>query len=195
MPSVQLRHHIYAGAIVVLGPLASAFLCSPTRADHVPPTAAIRPASSSTTTSAASSDRQPFAPRGATSRRGAKGPEGSSGWWLGTGGIALALALCGGISVASKRYLPARNGTGSMRVVGRTVLSPKHSVYLLEVGHRVLIVGTGGQGAPSLLGELTDPVERDAFRTTPSRSGPTVSVPIGPGSSAGRFDCRVGDDE
>ena len=188
MPSARLRQHIYAGAIVVLGPLASVFLSPRARADHVPPTAAIRPPSASAT------DRQPFAPRGASARRGAKGPEGSSGWWLGTGGIALALALCGGISVASKRYLPSRNATSQMRVVGRTVLSPKHSVYLLEVGQRVLIVGTGAQGAPSLLGELTDPIERDGLSTS-QPSGPTVSVPLGPGPSAGRFDRRVGGDE
>ena len=61
-----------------------------------------------------------------------------------------------------------------MRVVGRTVLSPKHSVYLLEVGDRVLIVGTGAARAPSLLGELTDPVERDLLSTS-RPSGPTVS--------------------
>ncbi|AGA31456.1 FliO/MopB family protein [Singulisphaera acidiphila] len=192
MPSARLRQPIFAGAIVVLGPLASVFLSSQAWADHVAPTAAIHSPSSSA--SSTGTDRQPFAPRGTSGRRGAKGPEGSSGWWLGTGGIALALALCGGISVASKRYLPTRNGTSSMRVVGRTVLSPKHSVYLLEVGERVLIIGTGGQGAPSLLGELTDTAERDGF-LTPQRSGPTVSVPIGPAPSAGRFDRRVGDDE
>jgi hypothetical protein len=44
-----------------------------------------------------------------------------------------------------------------LRVVGRTSLSPRHTVHLLSVGARVLIVGTGPQGAPSLLGELTDP--------------------------------------
>ena len=41
-----------------------------------------------------------------------------------------------------------------MRVVGRTSLSPKHTVYLLDVGGRVLILGAGPQGAPTLLGEL-----------------------------------------
>ncbi|WP_406698732.1 flagellar biosynthetic protein FliO [Singulisphaera sp. Ch08] len=194
MPSARFRQHIYAGAIVVLGPLASVFFLPRARADHAPPTASINAPSTSVSASATASDRQPFAPRGASGRRGSKGPEGSTGWWLGTGGIALTLALCGGISVASKRYLPSRNGASPMRVVGRTVLSPKHSVYLLEVGQRVLIVGTGAQGAPALLGELTDPAERDAF-LTPSSRGAAVSVPIGPVPSAGRFDRRVGDDE
>lgn len=82
----------------------------------------------------------------------------SGGWWLGTAGAALALAACGWASVSSRRYLPRAGTTGpaALRVVGRTSLSPRHTVYLLDVGGRVLIVGTGPQGAPSLLGELTD---------------------------------------
>jgi flagellar biogenesis protein FliO len=74
-------------------------------------------------------------------------------------GIALALAVFGGVSLASRRFLPGR-GTGPLQVVGRTSLSPKHTVYLLRAGDRVLIVGTGSQGAPSLLGEWTGPMDR-----------------------------------
>lgn len=196
MPRARLRQHIYAGVIVVIGPLASAFLSPRARADHAPPTAALNSPSASASAASSGTNRQPFVARGASGRRGAKRPESSSGWWFGTGGIALALALCGGISVASRRFLPSRQGTSPIpiRVVGRTALSPKHSVYLLEVGRRVLIVGTGAQGAPTLLGELNDSVEREAFRTS-QPGGPTVSVPIGPAPSAGRFDRRVGDDE
>lgn len=140
--------------------------------------------------------RPPFAPRGASSKRtGAKRPESSSTWWLGTGGIALALAAVGGLSVASKRFLPPRSGANALRVLGRTSLSPKHSVYLLEVGQRILIIGTGAQGAPSLLGELTDPAECEAFLGTPRRVDSNVSVSIRPSAAPGRFDRRVGDDE
>jgi hypothetical protein len=35
-------------------------------------------------------------------------------------------------------------------------LSPKHTVYLLRVGRRVLLVGAGPQGAPALISELDD---------------------------------------
>ncbi len=35
-------------------------------------------------------------------------------------------------------------------------LSPKHSVYLLRVGRRVLVVGAGPQGPPALIAELAD---------------------------------------
>jgi flagellar protein FliO/FliZ len=122
-------------------------------------------------------------------------PEGGGGWWLGTAGIALALAGCGWLSVASKRFLPrAAAGPLALRVVGRTSLSPKHTVYLLEVGQRILIVGTGTQGAPSLLGELTDPDDR-AELAPPRGAGEAVVVaseiadPPPP-----RFDHRLGDD-
>jgi hypothetical protein len=106
---------------------------------------------------------RPFPPRGSVVRRG--DPQGEAtptgGWWLGTAGIGLALAVCGGMSVAARRgwRLPQAQSGGVLRVLGRTSLSPRHSVYLLRAGDRVLLVGTGPQGAPSLLGELTDPDE------------------------------------
>lgn len=135
--------------------------------------------------------RRPFPARGSSAGSRAGSPEGSGGWWLGTAGIALGLALCGGISVASKRYLPPRPGTGSLRVIGRASLSPRQAVYLLEVGERILIVGAGAQGPPALLGELTDPADRARFvsprRTAAPASATTTSVP--------RFDQRIGDDE
>lgn len=87
--------------------------------------------------------------------------EGPGVWWVGTAGVAFALAAVGWGSVAARRYLPQGAGPGPtpMRVVGRTSLSPKHTVYLLDVGGRVLILGAGPQGAPSLIGEL-DPSTR-----------------------------------
>jgi hypothetical protein len=122
---------------------------------------------------------RPFPPRGSAGRRadpdaGAEGrPEASGGWWLGTAGLALALAVCGGISVAIRRgwgWPPPGSGTGRtrmLRVLGRASLSPRHTVHLLGVGGRVLIVGTGPQGAPSLLGELTDPEDLERLLPLP----------------------------
>jgi flagellar protein FliO/FliZ len=72
---------------------------------------------------------------------------------MGTAGIALALAAFGGMSVAAKKFLP-QSESGPLRVLGRTSLSPKHAVYLLKAGDKVLIVGTGPQGSPTLLGEM-----------------------------------------
>jgi hypothetical protein len=101
---------------------------------------------------------QPFPRRGSPVRRDADRPDEGGGLWLGTAGLALALALCGAISLAIRRggrwpHVPA---VAAVRVVGRTSLSPRHTVHVLSVGDRLLLVGTGPQGAPSLLGELTE---------------------------------------
>ena len=53
---------------------------------------------------------------------------------------------------------PSRQGVG-MQVVGRVSLSTRHTVYMLRVGRRVLLVGAGPQGSPSLISELDDPGE------------------------------------
>jgi hypothetical protein len=98
--------------------------------------------------------------RAAIFRRLTKGPRpgGSDSWSLVMIGITLALAVCGGIIAVGRRFLPQGAGVG-MQVVGRVSLSPKHSVYLLRVGRRVLLVGAGPQGSPSLISELDDLAE------------------------------------
>jgi hypothetical protein len=109
----------------------------------------------------------PRASRAAIMHRLAKGarPGGSDSWSLVMIGITLALAICGGIIAAGRRFLPQGAGAG-MQVVGRVSLSPKHTVYLLRVGRRVLLVGAGPQGSPSLISELDDldEIEPDAHR-------------------------------
>jgi hypothetical protein len=83
---------------------------------------------------------------------------GSDPWSLAMVGITLTLAVCGGIIAVGRRFLP--QGTGAaMQVVGRVSLSPKHSVYMLRVGRRVLLVGAGPQGAPALISELDELAE------------------------------------
>jgi flagellar protein FliO/FliZ len=116
----------------------------------------------------ASPARHAFPPRGSTGRRAEGRAESSGGWWLGTAGIALALAAFGAVSLASRRYWPQGGAAGPLRIVGRTSLSPRHTVYLLRIGSRVLIVGAGTQGPPSLLGELTDPADIERLASTPT---------------------------
>ena len=99
----------------------------------------------------------------------ARGPD-SSGWWLGSAGITLVLAVCGAICVAARKYRP-RESAGSLRVVGRVSLSSRHSIFLVRAGERVLLIGTGSQGAPSLLGELTE-AERALDPADPARRRP-----------------------
>ena len=76
-------------------------------------------------------------------------PGGSDTWSLAMIGITLTLAICGGIIAAGRRFLPQGAGVG-VKIIGRVSLSPKHSVYLLEVGRRRLLVGAGPQGAACL---------------------------------------------
>ncbi len=125
-----------------------------------------------------------------------RGP-GSSGWWLGSAGITLVLAICGAICVAARKYWP-QESAGSVRVVGRVSLSSRHSIYLVRAGERVLLIGTGSQGAPSLLGELTEaeraldladpacrrPYSPDArtarpFEVTTTRATPSLDIHLG----------------
>ncbi len=122
---------------------------------------------------------------------------GSSGWWLGSAGITLVLAICGAICVAARKYWP-QESAGSVRVVGRVSLSSRHSIYLVRAGERVLLIGTGSQGAPSLLGELTEaeraldladpacrrPYSPDArtarpFEVTTTRATPSLDIHLG----------------
>jgi hypothetical protein len=99
----------------------------------------------------------PAASRAAIFGRLTKGarPGGSDSLSLVMIGITLALAVCGGIIAASRRFLPQGAGVG-MQVVGRVSLSPKHTVYMLRVGRRVMLIGAGPQGSPSLISELDD---------------------------------------
>ena len=94
--------------------------------------------------------------------------DGSDPWSLAMIGVTLALAVFGGIVVAGRRFLPQPAGAG-MQVVGRVSLSPKHTVYMLRVGRRVLLIGAGPQGSPSLISELDDLAEIDG-RAAPGRT-------------------------
>jgi flagellar biogenesis protein FliO len=134
--------------------------------------------------------RTPLPPR---SQHAQASSDAGGGWWLGSAGIAAALAVFGGLSLASKRFLPSRD-SGPIRVIGRSALSTKHSACLLRVGDRVLIVGIGPQGPPSTLGEVTDPLE--LARLVPPREARPTPEPraVPPRPSAG-FDRRIGDDE
>ncbi len=117
-----------------------------------------------------------------------KGQSGA-GWWFVPVGITAALAVFGGISLASKRFglnLGLPGDSGPLRVVGQARLSPKQSVYLVRVGDRVLILGTGPQGAPTPLGEVTDPAE--LARLIPGR---TIRANL----PTTTFDRRIGGDE
>ncbi len=45
-------------------------------------------------------------------------------------------------------------GSGRIRVLERIVLDGRRSLYLVEIGERVLLIGAGDGGAPALLAEM-----------------------------------------
>src|SRR4051794_3637448 len=55
------------------------------------------------------------------SKPGATPSESGGGWWHGSAGIAAALAVFGGVSLAAKRFLPSKD-SGPFQVVGRSAL-------------------------------------------------------------------------
>jgi hypothetical protein len=87
----------------------------------------------------------------------------SDGWYWAMGGISLLMAVCGGLVASARRFLPQPAGLG-VQVVSRVSLSPKHAVYVLRAGRRVLLVGSGPQGPPALISELDDAPETEPSR-------------------------------
>src|SRR5690606_12750813 len=72
------------------------------------------------------------------------GAVGTPSWWLVAAGIGVALVGLGAASLGAGRWarLPGRSA-GDLRVVGRLHLTTRHSIHLLRVGDRTLLVGTG----------------------------------------------------
>jgi hypothetical protein len=82
-------------------------------------------------------------------------PPGIEAGWPGLACAALILAACGGVAAWARRFAP-RTASGAVQLVGRLSLSPRHTVYLLRVGNRVLLVGAGPGGPPALISELDE---------------------------------------
>lgn len=82
-------------------------------------------------------------------------PGGLDRWSIAAVGVTLVLAGAGVIAALLRRNF-AQTGGATIAVISRVHLSPKHTVYLLRVGRRVLLVGTGPHGAPALIGELDE---------------------------------------
>lgn len=111
----------------------------------------------------------------------------SQAWWLGTTVMILALGGAGAVCVAARRQGPA-GATVKLQIVGRVHLPPRHAVFAVKAGGRTLLIGTGPQGAPALLGELDDEPE------PPVPAGVAVASPHRPVHRHGRLDVRIGDE-
>ncbi|MDR3620939.1 MAG: flagellar biosynthetic protein FliO [Paludisphaera borealis] len=121
--------------------------------------------------------------------------KGSQGWWTGTAAMVVILGAAGVLCIAVRRQAEGATG-GRLKVLGRVSLPPKHAVFLVKAGGRTLLIGTGPQGAPSLLGELDDDDdEASALASSPvvarSDSGMRSARPV---HAAPRIDVRLGDE-
>jgi flagellar biogenesis protein FliO len=82
-------------------------------------------------------------------------------WYrTGLGALAIVLALVGIALVVARRYLPTMRTADSaaLQVVARTGVTPRHSVALVRLGRRLVLVGVSGDRMRRL-SEVTDPLE------------------------------------
>lgn len=94
-------------------------------------------------------------------------------------GAVVVLLIIGGFFLF-KKFVPGSKhlfGSKLMRILGRTNLSPKHSVYLLKVGDRVIVIGVCGEEIRPL-SEITDPREV-AFLTSEGAPAAPAERPFG----------------
>jgi len=87
--------------------------------------------------------------------------------------------------VAARKHWP-RESAGLLQVIGRVSLSPRQSIVLVRAGDRVLLIGAGAQGAPSLLGEL--PADEDDGPHGAERAGSSSDARL----PTGKLDVRLG---
>jgi len=118
--------------------------------------------------------------------------KGSQGWWLGTAAALVVLAGAGALCLAA-RGKAAGAAAARLQVLGRVHLPPRHALFLVKAGRRTLLIGTGPQGAPSLLGELDDDEAESASESIGARLEAAAASHRGPRAPA-RFDVQLGDE-
>jgi hypothetical protein len=152
--------------------------------------ALVAPAAAEETSAPA--DSPPRTARSAAAQRrvdASTAAKGSQGWWTGTAAMVVILGAAGVLCIAARRQAEAATG-GRLRVLGRVGLPPKHAVFLVKAGGRTLLIGTGPQGAPSLLGELDEDDEEPA--ATVARNDPATRPARPIHVAPQRIDVRLG---
>lgn len=82
-------------------------------------------------------------------------------WYrTGLGALAIVLAIVGGLYYLLRRCVPSMRAmdSGIVRVVGRSSLTPKHQVVLVQLGRHFLAVGISGDRMTTL-SQISDPGE------------------------------------
>jgi len=106
----------------------------------------------------------------------------------------LALLLVCGLSAAclflmSQRGLGAASRDGRLRVVSRLTLGTHQQLHLVQADSRLLLIGTGQAGAPTLLTEL-DPRASVSTSTGPDRAVQTAKIDTTAISAKARAEAR-----
>jgi len=85
----------------------------------------------------------------------------ATAWYrTGLGALTVVLVCVGVLYTVARRWMPSLRAAdnGVMRVVGRTTLTPKQSLALIQLGHRVVMVGVSPNRVDTL-SEITDSQE------------------------------------
>ncbi len=95
---------------------------------------------------------------GGTSNEPSANPYGAWGQMLLAMGIVVAMIVALGWLVKRLSGGRTRQNGGVLRLIARTNLSPKHQMFLVRMGNRLVLVGAGPQGLATL-SEITDAAE------------------------------------
>jgi len=83
--------------------------------------------------------------------------------WMTFGALTLVVLLILGLAALWRRHGPAFAGgvpAEVVHVLGKRAIDQRHSIYLVRLGSRLLVLGSSAQGLQTLT-EVTDPVEVD----------------------------------
>jgi len=91
-------------------------------------------------------------------------PEATPWYRSGLGALMIVLALVAVVFYALRRFVPSMRAPdhGAIRVVARTALTPKHSVALIRLGRRFVLIGVSGDRL-NTLAEVNDADEVGAL--------------------------------
>jgi len=91
-------------------------------------------------------------------------PEATPWYHSGVGALAIVLGLVAVVFYVLRRFVPSMRAPdhGAIRVVARTALTPKHSVALIRLGRRFVLVGVSGDRL-NTLAEVNDADEVGAL--------------------------------
>ena len=87
----------------------------------------------------------------------------TSGWTATLGWLAGMVALILGAATLLRKHVPGLSGylpAEALQVLGKRPLTARHTLHLVRLGSRILVIGSSPQGL-NTLGEIRDPVEID----------------------------------